>query len=62
LDAQVGWGGNNTGRKYGVSKLEECISAAMEAFVEGSTVEQGGREVEVLIHRFRRRIQGPLLV
>jgi hypothetical protein len=36
LDAQVGWGGNNTGRKYGVSKLEECISAAMEAFVEGA--------------------------
>jgi hypothetical protein len=36
LDAQVGWGGNNTGRKYGVSKLEECLSAAMEAFVEGA--------------------------
>jgi predicted nicotinamide N-methyase len=44
------------------SFLEALGARGFRASVEGSTVEQGGREVEVLIHRFRRRIQGPLLV
>jgi hypothetical protein len=45
LEAQVSWGGDNTGRKYGVGKLEECISAAMEAFVEGAAELAQGIEV-----------------
>jgi predicted nicotinamide N-methyase len=42
--------------------IEALGARGFRVSVEGSTVEQGGREVEVLIHRFRRRIQGPLLV
>jgi predicted nicotinamide N-methyase len=42
--------------------IEALGARGFRASVEGSTVEQGGREVEVLIHRFRRRIKGPLLV
>jgi predicted nicotinamide N-methyase len=36
--------------------LEALGARGFRASVEGSTVEQGGREVRVLIHRFRRRI------
>jgi predicted nicotinamide N-methyase len=42
--------------------IEALGARGFRTSVEGSTVEQGGREVEVLIHRFRRRIQGHLLV
>jgi len=50
LEAQVGWGGDNTGRKYGVGKFEECISAAMEAFVESAAELAQGIEVMRRLH------------
>jgi predicted nicotinamide N-methyase len=37
------------------SFLETMRVRGFQVFTEGSTVEQGGREVKVLLHRFRRK-------
>ncbi len=37
------------------SFLETMRARGFQVFTEGSTVEQGGREVKVLLHRFRRK-------
>jgi hypothetical protein len=50
LEAQVGWRGDNTGRKYGGGKLEECISAAREACVEDAARLTQGFEVVRRVH------------
>ena len=45
LEAEVDRRGDDTGRKYGIGKFEECIGAAMEAFVEGAAEVAQGVEV-----------------